>query len=237
MIFAERKRRFALLLKNYKNQQEAGDALGLGSVSQVSNLKTGEKSMGEEIARRLEQLADVPKGYFVNPLEGESNLSETTVNSSQTDTIGPVTLNATNQGDSTNIDRTVRIQDYSDWVSSTNEKLIGMSVSHRLLVQKGIKAEDLKSIEISDDSNTGFLNRGAAVAINVNFESPIKNGSYYAIALGGVVTIRLIDYQFNNDIYLRCNNDAITDQLVPASEVQSLDIRGIAVAYESVLPT
>lgn len=61
----QKKRRENLkrLLADYNTQRDFGNAVGL-AVTQVSNIVTGVREMGEEIARRIESALGKPPGWL-----------------------------------------------------------------------------------------------------------------------------------------------------------------------------
>ena len=69
MVYAKRREIFTMLVEGFANQGLAASALGLSGAVQVSHLKTGQKNIGEELARKIEKNAKLEPGALVNPTE------------------------------------------------------------------------------------------------------------------------------------------------------------------------
>jgi len=85
MVFRLRKRIFASLVEGYPNQAIAASALGLSGAAQVSHLVTGEKNIGEKLARRIESKARLPFGTLLTPQNVSSNV--TVINDAENPTV------------------------------------------------------------------------------------------------------------------------------------------------------
>ena len=225
MIRKERQRRFCLLLEDYSNQEEAAIALGFASLSPVSNYKNGHKIMGEKVARQIEQYANLPKGTFVEPLStpwlghDSSHL-----------------IDNTKEGESGSIFQSLKvvekptkyaqIQSFELWRGVLQNETRHMTVTVDLLDSLGLRAGNLRSIEMPDESQSGRIRKGDHIAINIKFEAPPKNNAMYAVKLGDQYTLRRFVYRANGGITLSCSNPDYPDESISSDEINDLDILG-----------
>jgi len=226
MIFKERQRRFTLLLKRYDNQAHAAECLGFGGVAGVSNIKTGQKNMGESVARRIETMASLARGTFTDPLSTPFGLQE------------PIAINK--DGPHFNSD-TVLSDDFLqlDWLykeAGDVQKAHKMSVSKDWLKSSGLSADQVKAFVMPDDSQPDFVRRGYRIGVNTQWAKPLKHGHYYAIRLGGSVTVRRIEYRSNGDLVLCCSSESYSDEVVPPNAIDDLPIEGQAVIFQGAFP-
>lgn len=231
MIRKERQRRFCLLLEDYKNQEEASVALGFSSLSPVSNYKRGHKAMGEKVARQIELYADLPKGVFVDPLKtpwrihDSSQFSDRT-NEGHSDSI----LETSNIV--TDAEKYARIQSFEHWRGSVENEIRHMNIPLESLSALGLHANQLKSIEMPDESQFSRIRKGDHVVVNIEFTAPPKNNTVYAIKLGGQYTLRRVSYKASGGLTLSCSNVDYPDDSVSADEIASLDILGEFVLFQ-----
>ena len=233
-IYKERKRRFALLIRRYKNQVEAANALGFGSPAAVSNLKNGYDNIGTDVALRIEQLAELGAGMMVSPLStpwtGESNtIQKKGLHSSVNDPEREYVFTNTEFAD-------VKIDTYESWIADGSARDCRMSVSKKWLSAEGFDSSQIKSITMPDNSQLGFVSKGYEIAINVNWGTKLRNDLFYAIDIGGSITLRKVEHRASGGLHLRCLNPDYRDESLTQSEADSLDVKGVAVLCQFVFP-
>ena len=133
-------------------------------------------------------------------------------------------------------DQYAYVQSYEFWRGKTKTETRFMSVTLEWLESKGLVAGQLKSVEMPDDSQEGLVSKGYIIIVNVEWGEKLVNGAYYAIEIGGLITVRRADYEHNNDIVLTCMNPKYRDLSVPKNDVPALNIIGSAVRFQGDFP-
>ncbi len=237
-IYEERRRRFALLLNNYRNQAEAADALGFGGPAPVSNLKRGHDNMGEDVARRVEKLGKLRAGTLLTPFqipwEDENKTSQRNGASSNVGKLASSEAvgNASKASQFTD----VKIETYESWMSEGPAREWRMSVPLSWLQSQGYDSSQIKSFTMPDNSQSDLVLKDYEVAVNVNWGDKLQNDKFYAINIGGLVTLRKVEYRASGGIHLRCLNPDYSDESLTAEEVDNLDIVGVAVRFQGSFP-
>ena len=130
----------------------------------------------------------------------------------------------------------VSIQSYEMWAGDIETEIRHMTVPAHWLADEGFSSAQIKSICMPDDSMAPMVMRGFEIAVNVRWGGTIKNGLYYALQIGDILTIRLVEHQFNGGLLLRPENSRYADQLVSASAIHRLTIIGEAVRFQGTFP-
>lgn len=237
-IHAERARRFVLLLERYRTQIEAADALGFNQPSMISAIKKKRRNIGEEVARRLEELGDLKSGVFVNPLETSWNPVEKDTNSldfrsSVINTSRNVSDNTVVYGDVTH----VRIETHESWIDGETQKESRMTVPSAWISSNGFNADGLKSITMPDNSQSSLVLEGYEIAIHIDFDGELKNNAFYALKIGGNITLRKIEYKATGGAMLRCVSNDYADESVTLDELANIEVIGQAVMFQGSFPT
>lgn len=206
-----RKQRLAELTANRGDKARLSREADL-SASQISQWLSGERNMSEDTAREIERARDLPVGW----------MDSATMNSSPLESEG--------------IHKHENIQSYEFWRGEVETEIRVMSVSTEWLKAEGYTKNQIKSIVMPDDSQVGLVNRGYEVAINTDWGGELINDLYYAIKIGGLVTIRRVEYTYSGDVMLRCLNSEYAEQTVSKSDVVNLDIAGVAVRFQGNFP-
>ena len=111
-----------------------------------------------------------------------------------------------------------------------------MSAPTAWLESNGLRADQLKTIEVPDDSQADRIRRGDWVAINIEWGGKLKNDETYAVRIGGEYTLRRVAWQANGSLTLRCRNEDYPDEVVQAQDVDSLDILGSFARFQGNTP-
>lgn len=228
MIFAERKRRFALLLGRYKDQSDAAEQLGFGGPAPVSNLKNGNKNMGEDVALRIEKLASLPQGSLLDPIRipWDTSLVDITTPDNTVNNNSDILHISTESGER-RMDYT-DVQSYELWSGESKTEVRGMTVLTKWIEEDEVNAKDLVSIELTDDSQGPRRLKGDVVAVNMNYGDKLKNDKLYAIKLGDKHTLRLVAILGSGDIKLCCSNPDYShaEERIGKDDIGSLNILG-----------
>lgn len=210
-----RRLRLEELTANRGDKAKLARATGF-SPSQISQWlsddKTTSRQISEDTARVIEVSLELPVGWM-----DSANMTTT-----------PDTNNRKHGH--------VYVQSYELWQGQVEKEIRFMSVSMNWLEKEGYSEGQIISIEMPDDSQAGLVNRGYEVAVNIEWGNELINDVYYAIKIGGSVTIRRVEYTYVDDIMLRCQNPDYSDQIVSKKEIEKLDVVGIAVRFQGSFP-
>lgn len=223
-----RKQNFKLLIQKYGSNVAAGHALSM-SEQQVSNYSTAAKGMGEKLAARIEEAAKLKTGSLSSPdFEAHLHATNNAGSMARQKVIASITAVQSSPG-------YFRLQTYDDWIGD-NQGISLMSVPVDWLKEQNLDPNSLKTIKMPDESQRGLVGMGFDVAVNIGAKDTIVNDLHYAIKIGGVITIRRFEIQYNDDIIMRCTNPDFTDQRVISNDVESLEIIGVAVRFQGSFP-
>lgn len=130
----------------------------------------------------------------------------------------------------------IYVESYEYWSGDVASEIRFMSVPISWLKNEGYSSDQIKSIEMPDESQSGLVNQGFEIAINIEWGSKPLDNLYYALEIGGRITLRRIEYQYNGDLILRCLNEKFNDQRVSEAEIKDLRIVGVAVKFQGSFP-
>lgn len=226
----ERQERFKTLLHRYQNQEEAAVKLGFGGPAPISNLKTGKKKMGEKLAGRIEELAGLPRGVFVDPLStpwpGHNDSHLNTVNEAgQTDRVVA------------NLDGAISYENagsFEFWSNTVDREIRLMAIPTTVLEQENCSIEDVKNVLISDNAQSPRIVKGDFVSMNVNRIKPVENDTYYVIQVNEQFTLRKTVYRTDGSLTLKCLNPEHEEENISADNIGSLNIVGRYVCFQGM---
>ena len=234
MVMEERRKRFSDLLGHYRGQSEAAEKLGFSSPQPVSNLKNGHKNMGEDVARRVEEKAGLPAGALVDPL---NIMWPFDFDDDQFTGVREPSFSDNNYSNSMDVRSATGgayVQSFEYWKGLVKNEIRQMSVSKIWLATSEYKIDQLKTIEMPDDSQSDRIRKGDTVVVCVDWGGTLKHDTLYAVRLGGQYTLRRTAHQANGNILLRCRNRDYADETIESSSVDKLDILGEFVRFEGL---
>lgn len=121
----------------------------------------------------------------------------------------------------------VYVQSYELWRGEVEAEIRFMTVPVDWLETEGLIVDQIKTIEMPDNSQADRIRKGDIVAVNVVWDGNVKNDTMYAIRIGGQHTLRRTAFQANGNLILRCRNDEeYPDETVSRYEISELDILG-----------
>lgn len=226
-----RQRNFARLVRErYGNNNDAARAWGM-SASQVSNYARGTRGMGEKLARRIERAAKLADGSLsIEYREHEQPQAQIGIPNEHALKIND---NLTDRSHNRSTQERVFVQNFHEWQSAgSSNALPRVSVSASLLARHGLSVDDVKYIEMPDESQSDRIRAGDLVVINVAWDGDVKSDQVYALMIGGVLTLRKAEVLPNTDVVLKCHSERYTDTTIKSADLPSLDIAGVVITFE-----
>lgn len=120
----------------------------------------------------------------------------------------------------------VYVHSYELWRGEVESEIRLMSVPSHWLEANGYTADQLKNIQMPDDSQADRIRKGDLVAVNIEWGGTLKNDTLYAVLIGNKYTLRRTAFQANKSLVLRCRNDQYPDETIEEPDIGTLDILG-----------
>lgn len=124
------------------------------------------------------------------------------------------------------------VQSYELWRNEVAQEIRFMSVPQDWLEKNGYSVDQLKSMNMPDDSQAPRVRRGDTIVVNIEWGTILQNDCIYAVKLGGQYTLRRIAYRSNGCVVLSCANGNYADETIGKTEISNIDVLGQAVRFE-----
>lgn len=200
------------------------------AVPHVSQMKTGKRAMGDEVARRIEERLSLPKG-FMDTQNGDAFDSRPLTSEAKAWMIGHG-VEAYEEVKDLPADRYAHIPAYTMEVGAggrVNYHVTkdGVGDAYRIdwLVQRGLNSQHLFKVQVIGDSMENRLMHGSWVMVDKSQKDVIDN-KIYVIRYGDEVRVKTLYKRPDGGIVISSENKRYPEITVSPEDMDHIDIIG-----------